>query len=352
MKKLTLLFVAMCLVMGSLCISSNAFAADYTLRIVFLANTEDEDYDGSLTFKQYVESRSNGRISVEIYPGGQLCGNEKECIECLQTNIIQIHQMTIGGISQAYPAIQFLDLPYLMDNDRVAEEVLSGPFLGEMREKVLKKTGNIRLMVFSNTGGWRNFANTKRQVETPEDLKGLKIRTITSPLQQELVKLLGGSATPLPWPDVYTSLATGVIDGTKNGITDITGMKFHEHVKFITLDGHAYMTSLWLMNNEAFMALPDDLKRIVNDGFYHLRQVTTALPKRRSIEAYNEFTEAGGAIYVPTSEQKEQFRSMAAPLKDWYLEKYGDEGRELLDLFEKRVKEAEAKVKAEVDQNM
>ena len=69
-------------------------------------------------------------------------------------------------------------------------------------------------------------------------------------------------------------LATGVIEGTKNGITDIVGMKFHEHLKFITLDGHAYMGAMWMMNNDIYESMPDDLKQIVNDGFDALRRTT------------------------------------------------------------------------------
>jgi TRAP-type C4-dicarboxylate transport system substrate-binding protein len=87
-------------------------------------------------------------------------------------------------------------------------------------------------MTMTNTGGWRNIANTKKADQIAGRYEGLRIRTINSPLQQTLVKNLGASATPVAWPEVYTSLATGVIDGSKNGITDIVGMKFHEHIKY------------------------------------------------------------------------------------------------------------------------
>ncbi len=347
MKRLVVMLIACCFALGV----TSVYAADHTLRIVHLSNTNDEDYDGALVFKDYVEARSNGTIAVEVYPGAQLCGSAGECYEALQNNIIQIHQMTIGGISVAFPELQVLDLPYMMDNDAVAEEVLSGPFLNVLRQYVLKK-GGPRIMTMTNTGGWRNIANTKRQIQSPADMKGLRIRTINSPLQQKLVELLGASPTPVAWPDVYTSLATGVIDGSKNGITDIVGMKFHEHIKYITLDGHAYMASLWIMNEETYQALDDEQKRIVNDGFRSLRQVCFAFPKRRAIEAYEEFKKAGGTIYVPTAEEKDAFREAAAPLKKWYTDKYGAEGEELLKAYEAAIAEAEAKLAEELKENM
>ncbi|MDM8539982.1 TRAP transporter substrate-binding protein DctP [Desulfococcaceae bacterium HSG9] len=347
MKKLLIVFAAFTLIFGW----TAAFAADHTMRIVHLSNTNDEDYDGAMTFKDYVEARSNGKIKVEIFSGAQLCGNAGECYEATQSNIIQIHQMTIGGISVAFPELQVMDLPYMMDNDSVAEEVLTGPFLNVLRQHVLKK-GGPRIMTLTNTGGWRNIANTKRPVKSPADMKGLRIRTINSPLQQTLVKSMGASATPVAWPEVYTSLATGVIDGSKNGITDIVGMKFHEHIKHLTLDGHAYMASLWIMNEESYQALDNEQKRVVNDGFRHLGQVCFAFPKRRAIEAYEAFKKAGGKIYVPTASEKDAFRKAASPLKKWYTDKYGAEGAALLKAYEKAIADAEVKLAAQLKENM
>jgi hypothetical protein len=133
--------------------------------------------------------------------------------------------------------------------------VLSGDLHPQLREMALEDSGGaIRLMTIGNTGGWRNFANTKRRVQTPADLEGLKIRTVVADLPQELVRALGASPTPIPWPELFTSFQTGVVEGSKNGITDIMGMKFPDAgLKYLTLDGHAYMGALWWMNNDKFM---------------------------------------------------------------------------------------------------
>jgi TRAP-type C4-dicarboxylate transport system substrate-binding protein len=140
---------------------------------------------------------------------------------------------------------------------------------------------------------------------SPADMEGLKIRTVVADLPQELVKALGASPTPIPWPELFTSFQTGVVEGSKNGITDIMGMKFPDAgLKYVTLDGHAYMGALWYMNNEKFMSMPEDLRRVVVDGFAALQQATFASPKRKSIQAYKEFAEIGGSVYVPTMEEK------------------------------------------------
>jgi TRAP-type C4-dicarboxylate transport system substrate-binding protein len=236
----------------------------------------------------------------------------------------------------------------MFDDDRVVETVFAGPFLGELRQAIIKQTG-LRLMTVTNTGGWRNIANTKKEVRTPKDLNGLKLRTINSEVQIELVKLLGANPTPIAWPELYTSLATGVVDGSKNGITDIVGMKFHEHIKYITLDGHAYMAAMWLMNNDFFMSLPMDMRKIVADGMDNLKNVTTAFPKRRQIEAYEAFKKAGGKIYVPTPDEKAQFVKAAAPLRGWYEKKYG---KDWLDKLDAAIKQAKADLDKQYQQEL
>jgi TRAP-type C4-dicarboxylate transport system substrate-binding protein len=166
--------------------------------------------------------------------------------------------------------VQVLDLPYLLRDDRIAEAVLSeGTFTRALREQMLADSGGmIRLMTIGNTGGWRNFANTKREIRSPADMEGLKIRTVVADLPQELVRAMGAAPTPIPWPELFTSFQTGVVEGSKNGITDIMGMKFPDAgLKYLTLDGHSYMGALWYMNNDRFMGLPEDLRRVVVDGF-------------------------------------------------------------------------------------
>ncbi|SNS26041.1 TRAP transporter substrate-binding protein DctP [Tropicimonas sediminicola] len=322
-----------------------ATAADYTLRATANSNENDEDYDGLVVFKNYVESASNGAIEVELFIGTQLCGNGAECLQGVADGSIDIYISTSGGAAGIFPYVQVLDLPYLMTSDRIAEAVLQGDFTRKMREMALADSDNtIRLMTIGNTGGWRNFANTQRRVQGPDDLAGLKIRTVVADLPQELVRALGASPTPIPWPELFTSLQTGVVEGSKNGITDIMGMKFPDAgLQYMTLDGHAYMGALWWMNNAKFMEMPDELKMVVNDGFYALQQATFASPKRKSIQAYEDFVAGGGDLYVPTPEEKAAFKEAAAPVYDWFKANV-DGGEEIFTALTEAVAEVEAEI--------
>ena len=320
---------------------------EFTIRATANSNENDEDYDGLVVFKNYVEAASNGRIAVELFIGTQLCATGAECLEGVSEGSIDVYISTSGGAAGIFPYIQVLDLPYLMSDDRVAEAVLSGDFVRQMRDRALADSDNtIRLMTIGNTGGWRNFANTERRVQTPADLEGLKMRTVVADLPVQLVEAMGASATPIPWPELFTSLQTGVVEGTANGITDIMGMKFPDAgLQYLTLDGHSYMGALWWMSNENFMAMPEDLRRVVVDGFYQLQQATFASPKRKSIEAYEAFVAGGGDIYVPTPEEKAAFAEAAAPVYDWFRENV-DGGSEMLDALQAAVAEVEAGLNA------
>lgn len=338
LMKPSLLFSAALIALSSF----SASAADITLRATANSNENDEDYDGLVVFKNHVESASNGKIAVELFIGTQLCSKGAECLQGVADGSIDIYISTSGGAAGIFPYVQVLDLPYLMSSDRVAEGVLTSDFTRTMRSMALESSNDqIRLMTIGNTGGWRNFANTKRRVSSPADMKGLKIRTVVADLPQELVKALGAAPTPIPWPELFTSFQTGVVEGSKNGITDIMGMKFPDAgLKYVTLDGHAYMGALWWMNNEKFLGMDEGLRQVVVDGFSALQQATFASPKRKSIAAYEEFASVGGDLYVPTPDEKAAFKSAAEPVYSWFKENV-EGGPEIFDALTSAVSDTE-----------
>ncbi|MCR9158291.1 MAG: TRAP transporter substrate-binding protein DctP [Rhodobacteraceae bacterium] len=344
LKGLTTAALTAALLAGS---AITAAAQDFTIRATANSNENDEDYDGLVVFKNHVENASNGRIAVELFIGTQLCSGGAECLQGVSDGSIDVFVTTSGGAAGIFPYVQVLDLPYLMSDDRVAEHVLSGDFTRTMRDMALEDSGDtIRIMTIGNTGGWRNFANTQRRVTQPSDLEGLKIRTVVADLPQEVVKAMGAAPTPISWPELFTSFQTGVVDGSKNGITDIMGMKFPDAgLQYVTLDGHAYMGAIWVMNNEKFMGMPEDMRRVVVDGFSALQQATFASPKRKSIQAYQDFVAGGGDLYVPTPDEKAAFRDAAAPVFEWFQENV-DGGPAIYEALTTAVAEAEAELNA------
>ncbi len=332
---------------GALGTAGLAQATD--LNLVFLANEEDQEYDAALVFKNYVESRTGGEVNVNIFVGAQLCGSANECFEAMQAGIVDLFTATAGGVAAIYPPIQGLDIPYAFPDDRAAMTMLTDPdFTGFLRDEILEASNDsIRLMAMTQTGGWRNIVNGEREIRTPADAEGLRFRTIESQIQQIMVREMGASPTPLPWLEVYTGLQTGVVDGTLNSISDITNMNFQEVIQYMTLDNHAYMSSMWLMGNQKFQSLTPEQQRVVADGAAMMATVQFGIQPRKELEAYRLWREAGGELYTPTEEEMAEFRALAEPIRDWYLESFGDQGERFMSEFEDARERAQTRIDAD-----
>ncbi|WP_296478978.1 TRAP transporter substrate-binding protein DctP [Roseinatronobacter sp.] len=319
------------------------------LNLVFLANEDDQEYDAALVFKNFVEARTGGEVTVNIFVGAQLCGSANECFESMRAGVVNMYTATAGGASAIYPAVQGMDIPYALSSDRVAQLTLQDQeFTNFMRRQILDSSNNdIMLLAMTQTGGWRNFASRDKPIHTPDDVAGVRFRTIESEIQQRLVRSMGGSPTPIPWLEVYTALQTGVVDGTKNSISDIANMNFQEQLNYITLDGHAYMASMWFIDNATFRSLTPEQQQVVLDGGALMSTIQFGIQPRKELDAYAKWLEAGNEIIAPTEEAMEQFRSHAAPIREWYLERFGDAGQEFLEAFEAAVARSEEKVESD-----
>ena len=333
-------FVRSMLVAGAMaiCLPAASFAAEFTLKYGHVGPVTSDDQIPGEFLKSFLESRSNGRITVEIYPGAQL-GNFRDQIEQVQLNTLELTHTTVGGIASFWPELQVTDIPYMMNGDSVAEHISQSSFFDEVRDEILKATGNVRLVAVGNTGRWRNFFTTNELIKSADDMKGVKMRTINSPLQIEFIKALGGNPTPVAWGELYTSLQTGVVEGTKNAATDIIPTKMYEAVKYVTLDEHAYLFAFWWMSDAWLKSLPEDLQELVIDGVQQASVIQSNWNKEYDARALKEFEGFGGTIYVPTAAEKATFVEARDKMKVWFADKYGDKW---LKKFEKAVADAES----------
>lgn len=192
------LIVALALIAGLM--ASPAAAATFTLKISHAgpATMENDDYVGSTALKKYIEDKSQGEIEVTIFPGNQL-GNYQEAMEQINAGVLEAAHVSIGGVTPFIPELSVVDLQYVLPDDKVAYAFMEGSFTGKMRDAILESLPNVRLVAVSDGGRWRSFFTTNKEVRTAGDLKGLKIRTISSSLQQEFVENLGASPTPVSW---------------------------------------------------------------------------------------------------------------------------------------------------------
>jgi len=336
MMRILLMLVLGGCVLGVL--NSRVERAPFTVRIAFLASRDDEDFFGAMAFQRTVESLLPGRVDVQIFPSGQFCGSERECIEGLQSGVLEMHQTTVGGLATLYPKAQVLDLPYTFADDAVAECVLDGPIISDLGDAILADGLGLRLVAAGNTGGWRDFGTTGRRIRSAQDLAGLRIRTLPSALEQEMVRELGASPMALPWSEVYGALSAGLLQGIKNSIQDVVGMKLDDHIRYMFRDRHAYMTSLWWYSEVQWQHLPPEVQSAFRAGFRALAAETRAAAKRREAPAMEAFLGRGGVAEPVTPTQRAELRAATSGLRDWYVDRYG---REWLDRLETAVADCE-----------
>jgi TRAP-type C4-dicarboxylate transport system substrate-binding protein len=163
---------------------------------------------------------------------------------------------------------------------------------------------------------------TDRRITGVADLAGLRIRTLPSALEQEMVRELGASPMALPFSEIYTALGAGMLAGTKNSIQDVMGMKFDEHIRHLFVDRHAYMASFWWYSEQGWQRLPPDVQQAVREAFVALAAATRRAAKDREAPALAAFETGGGTIDSITDAQRAEFRAATAPLREWYASRY------------------------------
>ena len=186
-------------------------------------------------FKELVEEASAGKYKVRIFHSASI-GNETQILQQIQMGTVHLGVITGGPFDTFDPIVRVINYPFLFKDHAQADEILDGP-LGQEILKSLETSG-FKGLCFSENG-FRNLTNNTRPVAGPDDVKGLKIRVMSSALHKSIWQALGANPTPMPWP-IYTELEQGVIDGQENPLWVMEVYKFYEIQKYMTLTRHVY----------------------------------------------------------------------------------------------------------------
>ena len=297
-------------------------------------------YAAILYFKNQVEQHSNGRLKVQIFPSNQL-GSIRESLEGLKMGIHQMDFVSTGGVPSFFPEIQCLDMPYMFDDRATAWATFDGPFGQELAEACVKKTGMRILGIGEN--GFRNFVTKKKQIKSPADLKGLKIRTMENPAHMTLVKALGANPTPIPWGETYTAVQQGVVEGLELPITLIDVIKFYQVTKYIILDRHIYDPLFFFINEKFFQGLPADLKTIISNAIREMVVIQRGfMAHSDDVASLENLKKHGMVIYSPSEAEKAEFRKLTQPaVSEFIKSKIGTKWTERLN---RAIKETKARM--------
>jgi len=292
-----------------------------------------------------VESNSNGAIEVQLFANGQL-GKDNEVIDQVRSGLVESTISSSGGIAQHYPLVGVFDIPFAFPNIGVASRVISkDSAFGKKFIADLESKTELKVLGLLDSGGFFAFSNSKKPITSVADMEGLRIRTMTLPTHEAIVSSLGGQPTPLPWAEVYTALQTGVADGQMNPVPIIAFAKFDEVQKYLSITNHVITPYVWTMNREFYEGLSDEHRNLINWAAEVATESGRAMS--RVIEASDTGLPALAAKMevnvVPPAEQA-KFAEIAQPVVRALIEdKYGDEGKDMLDALMTSIEDEKAK---------
>ena len=304
---------------GSLSVS----AADLTLIIASNATDLTNPYNYGLDkFKEVAEEVSGGAIEVVVHKG-TLGENESELVEKLTMGAADMVVSSPGFMTAiGVPEIDIFSLEYLFNSFDHWEACLDGDFGEAMREIVLDKTYNqFRIMGYWSSSVRDVYA--KQAVTSPEDLKGLSIRTQSSSVQQDFFKGCGAIPTTVAWGELYQALQQGVVDGAENDYTNLTLKEHHKtpNGKYISETHHDYTTRLFLMDGNRYDALTDEQKDWINQACEAATAEEREITYKMFEESKEKAIEDGAVITENADIDIDAFKEIALPIQDDFAEK-------------------------------
>ncbi|MCJ7709163.1 MAG: TRAP transporter substrate-binding protein, partial [Anaerolineales bacterium] len=223
---------------------------------------------GSVKFAELMKERTGGAVTVDVFPTNQL-GSEKDMLEQVKNGVIHISLTgpSMLGQFKGWGPIGVLGMPYVLKGNTEDElrpkllKVARGPLMKELNEQAAKES-EIRILDMGWWYGERHLTTKTKQVTKPDDVKGLKIRTMDSPMARAALAALGAATTPMAVAELYTALQLGVVEGQENPLNTIYSHKFYEVQKYVALTGHMAMNLVLVINEKFYQSLSPDLQQI------------------------------------------------------------------------------------------
>jgi len=217
---------------------------------------------GMKKFAELVDKNSGGKLKVNVFPGGAL-GSDQANVSALQGGTLEMASMNSGIFASLVKDFAIYDFPFLFGNAKEADYVVDGPF-GQAMHKKLEDKGLVGLGYYEL--GFRHLTNSKRPIHKVEDIAGLKLRVIPNPINIDWVSALGANPTPLPFPELYSALEQGAVDGQENPVATIVGAKMYEVQKYLTFTYHQYNPQSIVVSKKFWDGLSAAEKKVLEDA--------------------------------------------------------------------------------------
>lgn len=321
MKKALCLFVALTVVLFSVGASGQGEAGEeetITIRAGHVNPPGEPAHEAWNLFEERMEERLGDRVDVQIFPQGQL-GGERDLIEQVQVGTLDMTAPSAGPLANYNEEILVLNLPYIFSTEEEMYQVLDGDIGDRLIESTMEEA-NILILDWWSTGV-RHMFTENTPIREPADMRGMKVRVMENPIFIDSFEALGAQPTPLPYPDVYEALQTGVVAAAENDSSGYRTMNFFEPAPYYSLTSHLIITKPLLINPDFYNGLPDDVRTVLDEV------VDEATEYQRTLFAENfakdiEWLEDNGVTVIEDVDIA-KFRERMTPVWEEYEDEFG-----------------------------
>ncbi|WP_386691466.1 MULTISPECIES: TRAP transporter substrate-binding protein [Lonepinella] len=298
-------------ILSSLCVampvllSTNAMAK-VTLKLAHNLEQSHVVHQALAQMAKEVQEKSNGDLNIRIYPSGQM-GGPRETIELIQNDALDMTKASASEMESFVKEFAVFSCPYLFDDEEHFKKVLFGPVGKEITDKTQNSGFNV---IASYVAGTRSFY-AKKPIHSPADMKGMKIRVVSTPTTNKLIELLNGSPAPIPFGEVYTALQQGVIDGAENNIPSYNQTRHSEVAKYYIEDQHTSVPDYLIVSSKTWNKLDDNQRKILQEAAKHSEEYQQKLWDEEVARSRAE-AEKTGTTFIQVD--KKPFRDALQPL--------------------------------------
>jgi tripartite ATP-independent transporter DctP family solute receptor len=271
-------------------------------------------------FKKLIEKSTQGAIKVSIHPGGQL-GGEYEYVQAMALGTLDATVCATPSYAGMVPEFEIFALPFLFQDYSHADRVFQG-MVGKTGEEILRKKGLI--LLHWHESGIQGFYCTKRQIQTIKDMAGLTMRTMESKTVAAAMVAYGAKAVPIPFPEFYTAMQTGVVDGGENAIHTYYTAKHYEVAKYYTVSNHRYLVSTFLMGEKTWKKIPAAYHDKIRAAAAEASKIGMLEGRKAEEGTYKTVVEKHGVkLHVMSEAAKAEFLKAVEPLYQETMKRTG-----------------------------
>lgn len=275
------------------------------------------------SFKEEVEEKTQGAVTVDIYPGGQL-GTDAEVVQGLSGNTIEVGFFNYSNLNSVYAPTMLMSCPGVFSSEEECNAIMNGEWGTAFHDAMQADTGIKIIACFSN--GFRCFTSSTKPLTTVDTAKGVTFRTMTSPVSIVMVEALGANAVPMASSEMYTAMQNGTVDGQENPIVNILNDKTYEVQKYFVMDKHIASIAAVGISSKFYTELPAEIQEIILTAAQNANGIAEEIVDRVNNEGLTKLEEYGMECYIPTEDELAAWHAaIAEPCMNYVRGEIGDE---------------------------